>query len=172
MTTQEQRWAAAERSLDVQYARRIRRTPRVVIAILAALSLAVGVTAAVDLRRLQTPRGAALAWTEAATFGNCRAFLALSRPAEPTAERRTDDEICRALRASTAQARSDATRIRIIPRWVEQRGRRAVAVIELRGPAGSRRLRLDLVRRGDDWLVVRSGAACGDGGCYRAPVRR
>lgn len=165
VTTQEQRWSTAERSLDVQSARRIRRTPGVVLAILALLTLAVGVTAAVDLRRLQTPRGAALAWTEAATFGNCRAFLALSRPADPTGERRTDDEICRALRASSAQARSDVTRIRITPRSVDQRGPRAVAVIEVRGPDGSRRLRLDLVRRGDDWLVVRSDAACGSS-CY------
>jgi len=166
VTTQEQRWATAERTLDVQAARRIRRTPGVVIAILLLLTLAVGVTAAVDLRRLQTPRGAALAWTEAATFGNCRAFLALSRPDDPTAERRTDDEICRALRASTAEARRDVTRIAITSRSVEQRGRTAIAVIAVRGPDGTRELRLDLVHRGDDWLVVRRAGACGDVACY------
>jgi hypothetical protein len=166
VTTQEQRWATAERSLDVQAARRIRRTPGVVIAILALLTLAVGVTAAVDLRRLHTPRGAALAWTEAATFGNCRAFLALSRPDDPTAERRTDDEICRSLRAATEQARSDVTRIKITPRSVERHGGTAVVVIDVRGPDGTRQLRLDLVHRHDEWLVVRQAGACGDVSCY------
>jgi hypothetical protein len=165
-TTQEQRWARDERTLDVQTIKRIRRTPGVVIAILLLLTLAVGVTAAVDLRRLQTPRGAALAWTEAATFGNCRAFLALSKPDDPNAERRTDDEICRALRSATAEARRDVTRISITPRSVEQHGRTAVAVILVRGPNGTRELRLDLVHRGDDWLVVRGAGACGDVPCY------
>lgn len=164
--TQEQRWATAERSLDVQAARRIRRTPGVVIAILLLLTLAVGVTAAVDLRRLQTPRGAALAWTEAATFGNCRAFLALSRAEDPTAERRTDDEICQSLRAATAEARGDVTRIAITPKSVEQHGGTAVVVVRVRGPRGTRDVPLDLVHRGDDWLVVRGAGACGDVTCY------
>jgi hypothetical protein len=166
VTTQEQRWATAERSLDVQSARRMRRTPGVVIAILLLLTLAVGITAAVDLQRLHTPRGAALAWTEAATFGNCRAFLELSRPGDPTAERRTDDEICQALRASTAEARADVTRISITPRSVERRGRTAVVVIDVRGPSGSREVHLDLVHRGDEWLVVRGAGACGELTCY------
>jgi hypothetical protein len=166
VTTQDQRWATAELSLDVQSARRIRRTPGVVIAIIALLTLAVGVTAAVDLRRLHTPRGAALAWTEAATFGNCRAFLALSEPGEPAAERRTDDEICRSLRAATEQARGDVTRIKITPRSVQQRGRTAVVVISVSGPDGTRELHLDLVHRGDAWLVVRGPGACADAGCY------
>lgn len=166
MTTQEQRWARAERSLDVQAARRIRRTPGVVIAILALLTLAVGVTAVVDLRRLHTPRGAALAWAEAATFGNCRAFLALSRPDDAAAERRTDDELCQALRAATEQNRNDVTRISLSPRAVEQHGSAAVVVIDVRGPDGSHEVRLQLVRRGDEWLVVRAADACAGVTCY------
>jgi hypothetical protein len=144
----------------------MRRTPGVVIAILLLLTLAVGVTAAVDLRRLHTPRGAALAWTEAATFGNCHAFLALSRPDHPTAERRPDDEICRSLRASTAKARSDVSQIALTPKSVEQHGATAVVVIELRDPQGTRDVRLDLVRDGDRWLVVRRSASCDDVSCY------
>jgi hypothetical protein len=166
VTTQEQRWATAERTLDVQAASKMRRTPGVVIAILLLLTLAVGVTAAVDLRRLQTPRGAALAWIEAATFGNCRAFLALSVVDDPTAETRTDDELCQALRKATADARADVTRIKITPRTVEQHGRTAVAVVTVRGPDGARDARLDLVHRGHDWLVIRSAGACGDVACY------
>ena len=166
MTTQEQRWATAERTLDVQAARRMRRTPGLVIGILALLVLAVGVTAAVDLNRLHTPRGAALAWTEAATFGNCHAFLALSRPSDPIADARTDDEICRSLRAATAANRNDVTRISISARSVERHGRTAVVVIEVRGPDGARTVQLQLVHRGDEWLVVRAAGACGDVACY------
>jgi len=166
VSTQEQRWAAAERTLDVHAARRIRRTPGVVIGILALLVLAVGVTAAVDLRRLQTPRGAALAWTEAATFGDCGGFLALSVPSDATSERRNDDEICRALRSSTAEARTNATRIALQARSVQQRGRRASVSIDVRGPGGVRLVTLQLVRRGSHWLVLREPGACGAVSCY------
>lgn len=164
MTTQEQRWATAERTLDASAARRIRRTPWIIIGIVALLVLAVGITAAVDLRRLQTPRGAALAWTEAATFGNCRAFFALSRPSDPLADRRTDDDLCRALRDASAPARADVTRVSITPRSVVQHGRSAVVLLDVRDPRGTRTIRLDLVHRGNDWLVLRG--ACGDTTCY------
>ncbi|MCU1589148.1 MAG: hypothetical protein JWP11_404 [Frankiales bacterium] len=166
MTTQEQRWAVAERTLDASAARRIRRTPAVVIGILGLLIIAVGFTAAVDLRRLHTPRGAALAWTEAATFGECRPFLRLSRPDDPTAERRTDDEICRSLRAATARARTDASRIALQARSVRQDGASALVDVEVRRPEGAQIVTLHLVRRGADWLVVRSAGACGDVSCY------
>jgi hypothetical protein len=170
VTTQEQRWATAERSLDAQAARRIRRTPGVVIGILGLLVLAVGVTAAVDLRRLQTPRGAALAWVEAATFGDCRAFLHLSRPEsrpeDPIAEQRTDDQLCTSLRTATTQARAHAARTSLQPRAVVQHGPEADVTIEVRTPAGTRTLTLHLVRRGSDWLVLRRTGACSDLPCY------
>jgi hypothetical protein len=166
VTTQEDRWARAELTLDVQAARRVRRTPAVVIGITALLVLAVAVTAAVDLRRLQTPRGAALAWAEAATFGDCRGFLALSVVDEPNNEGRTDDDICRALRRSTQQARSDSTRMTLTARSAVQAGRRAVVTVDVRGPEGVREVALSLVRRGSDWLVIRSAGACGDVACY------
>lgn len=165
MTTQEQRWATAEKTLDVQAARRIRRTPGVVIGIIALLVLAVGVTAAVDLRRLHTPRGAALAWAEAATFGDCRAYLELSRPTDPSSELRTDDDICRALRKATEQARTDASRIAIRAVEVHERRRSATVALDIRLPAGTRRGSLSLVRRGDHWLVRRDAAACAAVGC-------
>src|SRR5206468_1137780 len=83
---------------DAQAARRIRRTPAVLIAITGVLVLLVAITAVIDLRRLHTPRGAALAWVEAATFGDCRAYLSLSRSVDGADTGRTDDEICVALR--------------------------------------------------------------------------
>ena len=95
-TKTEQRWDAAELTLQGGYRKRVRRTPGVVVGIMGLLVLAVGVTAAVDLSRLQTPHGAASAWTEAAVFGNCRAYLALSLPLED--ETRSDDQVCAALR--------------------------------------------------------------------------
>ena len=166
VTTQEERWALAERALDVQAARRIRRTPGVVIGIVGLLVLAVGVTAAVDLRRLQTPRGAALAWVEAATFGDCRGFLALSVPRDPTAEARTDADICHALRSATADTRSHASRVTLTARTVRQRGRTASVGIDVRAPDGVRQVTVDLVQRGGHWLVLRNAGACGATACY------
>lgn len=159
MTTQEQRWATAELTLDVQAAKRVRRTPAVLIAITGLLVLAVGLTAAVDLRRLQSPRGAATAWTEAAVFGDCRAFLELSAPND--ADRRTDDEICQALRAKTATARSEASRTTLETRSVVRRGREAVATIAVHGPDTTTVLTLRLVHRGGRWLVLREVLQCG-----------
>jgi hypothetical protein len=153
VTTQEQRWATAERSLDVQSARRIRRTPAVVIAILGLLVLAVGLTAAVDLRRLQTPRGAALAWTEAAVFGNCHAYLSLSRAGS---DPRTDEQVCAQLRRDTASARSHSERYSFRVTDVQRRGPTATVSIELRQPSGVRVVNLQLVRRGRRWEALRA----------------
>ena len=132
MTTQEQRWAVAERRLDDQLARRVRRTPGIVVGIVGLLVLAVALTAAVDLRRLRTPRGAALAWTAAATVGDCRAFLRLSRPTGP--DRRSDAQVCHDLRAATAPARKEASRIDLRGGAVTRRGTAAEVVVEVRRP--------------------------------------
>jgi hypothetical protein len=165
MSTREERWAVAERKLDVGYGKRIRRTPGVVIGITALLTLAVGITAAVDLNRLQSPRGASLAWTEAAVFGDCRAYLALSRPVDKATERRSDDEICRALRRKTENARNNSTRITIEAGTAQQTGRTATALVSVEKPEGTVRVELHLVRRADDWLVLRDEVACGQIGC-------
>jgi hypothetical protein len=165
VATTEERWARAELTLATGNAQRVRRTPAVVIGILAFLVLAVGLTAATDLRRLQSPRGASLAWTESAVFGDCRAFLALSRPVDPVSERRTDSEICRALRRGTQDARANSTRIDIRSGRVEQHGARARSSVEVRRPEGTVDVQLNLVRRGDDWLVLRDEAACAAIGC-------
>lgn len=166
MATQEERWAAAEMALRAQSARRARRTPAMAIGITAVLVLAVGLTAVVDLRRLHTPGGTALAWTQAAVFGDCRAFLSLSLPADRSGERRTEDEICRDLRAATAPARVDSTRLTVRVLSVQQEGGQAVARVEVRGPEVTRTTALRLVRRGEGWLVVRRVGACGTAGCY------
>jgi hypothetical protein len=158
VTTTEERWAAAERSLEGGYRKRIRRTPAVVIGITGLLVLAVSVTAAVDLHRLQTPRGASLAWTEAAVFGNCRAYLALSQPI--ARETRSDDEVCSALHAETQPARDDPEAFDVAAVSVAARERTAQVLVRVRRPDASAEVTLHLVRRGDDWLVLLDPAAC------------
>ncbi len=82
---------------------------------LLALTLAVGTIAAIDLRRLQTPRGTALAWTGAAVFGDCMRYRELSvpEPDEPQPDQRSDDELCRDLTRQTAGNRDAASEIGI-----------------------------------------------------------
>ena len=165
MSTREERWAVAERKLDVGYGKRIRRTPGVAIGITGLLVLAVGVTAAVDLNRLQSPRGASLAWTEAAVFGDCRAYLELSRPVDAATERRSDDEICRVLRRKTEDARNNSTKITIESGTPHETGSTATALVSVAKPEGTVRVELHLVKRGADWLVLRDEIACGQIGC-------
>lgn len=163
--TIEERYAAAERTLDVQRARRLRRTPLVLIGLIGALVLLVAITAAIDLRRLQTPRGAALAWTEAATLGECRGYLALSRPVDPLSERRTDDQLCRALRARTAEVRNRGVPVRIRPLRVQQGGRTATVDVRVAKGDATYDAHLSLVREGAKWRVLRDEVACAAVGC-------
>ena len=157
------RYAEAERSLEPQRQRSIARGPIGLIAVLLLLSLAVGVVAAIDLRRLQTPRGTALAWTGAAVFGDCTAYERLS--VAPRDDRR-DDVRCTVLRERTQEARETAAQIGIDVLSVEQRGREASVEVEVRRPTGTRRAVLPLQRKGDGWAVVLDDRVCAlVGGC-------
>ena len=150
------RYAAAERALEPQRQRSIARGPIGLIAVLLLLSLAVGVVAAVDLRRLQTPRGTALAWTGAAVFGDCTAYDRLSIAGDD----RSEEVRCTALRERTEQARNTAAQIGIDVLSVEQRGREASVEVEVRRPSGTRRAVLPLQRKGDGWAVVLDEEVC------------
>ena len=163
MPTTEERWAAAELTLERGHRKRVRRTPGVVVGITGLLVFAVAVTAAVDLERLQTPRGASLAWAEAAVFGNCRAYLALSEPVR--AERRSDDQVCKTLADRTDEARDNSERYGVEAGVVEEHGSTATVAVAIRRPTGTTRTQLHLVRRGDDWLVLLDDQACGQIGC-------
>ena len=127
------------------------------------LSLAVGTVAAIDLRRLQTPRGTALAWTGAAVFGDCTAYDRLS--IAPASERRSDAAVCRALRARTEDARTAAAGIGIELQSVEQRGREATAVVVIRRDEQETPVELPLRRKGDGWGVVLTTEVCRKVGC-------
>ena len=162
----ERLYAEAERSLDVVNARRVRRGPETLIAVLVLLSLGVGAVAAVDLRRLMTPRGTALAWTGAAVFGDCTAYDRLSVPApRPTADRRSQAQRCLALRRATQDARDESGRVGIDLLRVQEVGREASALVRLSRPQGVALVQLELVREGAGWAVVRTDATCRVVGC-------
>lgn len=126
------------------------------------LVLLVALTAAVDLRRLQTPRGAALAWTESAVFGGCRPYLSLSTA---QGETRSDDEVCAALTARTAPARKHTEGYDLHAVSVAQTGAHATVVIEVRTPQSTSRVTEELVRQDHTWRVVRPPSACAPS-CY------
>jgi hypothetical protein len=165
VTDLESRYAAAEQGLEAQRRRSIARGPVGLIAVLVVLALAVGVVAAVDLRRLQTPRGTALAWTGAAVFGDCTAYdrLSVAEPGRP--ERRSDAEVCAALRRATQTTREQAARTGIDVLAVRPAGREAVVRVEVRSPDGTAQVDLPLVRRGRGWAVVRTDEVCDAVGC-------
>lgn len=117
--------------------------------------------AAIDLRRLQSPRGTALAWTGAAVFGDCTAYQRLSI----VDDERSEQEVCRALRARTEPARQQAGRVGIDVRSVEQRGRSATVGVELRRGDQVVRVELPLRRKGDGWGVVLTDEVCDVVGC-------
>lgn len=159
-------YAEAERSLEVINARRVRRGPEVLVGVLVLLALGVGVVAAVDLRRLMTPSGTALAWTGAAVFGDCTAYERLS-VAEPGAapDGRSGAERCRDLSARTDPARQASSSYGIDLLSVVRDGRRAQAQVRVTSPDGVDDARLQLVRAGDGWAVVRTVATCRAVGC-------
>ncbi|MBC7374462.1 MAG: hypothetical protein H7323_10785 [Frankiales bacterium] len=168
--TREQRterlYAEAERSLDVVKARRVRRGPETLIGVLVLLSLGVGVVAAVDLRRLMTPRGTALAWTGAAVFGDCAGYERLSVPPRTALrDSRAPAERCLALRRATQEAREQSGRVGIDLLQVGESERDARAVVRLSRPQGVVVVQLELVREGAGWAVVRTDATCRVVGC-------
>ena len=130
---------------------------------LVVLSLAVGTVAAIDLRRLQTPTGTALAWTGAAVFGDCTAYERLSIPDD--SETRSDAAVCRELRASTEEARAEAARIGIDLESVDQSGREATARVRVRRGDDTTSVELELRRKGDGWGVVLTDEVCRAVGC-------
>jgi hypothetical protein len=102
----ERRYAVAEAKGAGRTAATTRRGPVSLIAVLLGVALAVGVVAAVDLRRLQTPTGAALGWTGAAVFGDCTAYRELSVPdPDEAGPERDPDATCRALREAPREPR-------------------------------------------------------------------
>jgi hypothetical protein len=158
-----------EEQLEADRLRKMRRQPLILLGVLNALVLAVGTTAALDLRRLQTPRGTALAWVEAAVFGDCSVYRELSVPDRGTVERRTGTEVCKDLKAATGTARAHAGRIALLPGTALERGGTATSAVGVRRPEGDRTVTVQVevqLRKVDGrWRVVRDAATCQALGC-------
>ena len=160
----ERRYAEAEATRGGRSAATARRGPISLIAVCLGVSLAVGVVAAVDLRRLQSPPGAALAWTGAAVFGNCTAYreLSLRTPADV----RDPEEQCADLQRLTAPAREEADDIGVEVVEVEQDGDEAVATVRVARPEEPViEVPLPLRKVDDRWLVLLTDEVCDQIGC-------
>ena len=159
-------WAQLEEEAAEKRRAKAKRQPLILLATINALVLATGLTASVDLRRLQTPGGTALKWTQAAVFGDCHDYLAYSvadRTALP--DERTEDQLCRDLRASTKQARADSITIGLtLGRVLEQPYGAEVELTITRAKTPTR-VAMKLVKLGGRWRVVRDTATCSSVGC-------
>jgi hypothetical protein len=162
----ERLYAEAERKLEDDRAQTRSRGPVSLVAVLVVLSLAVGITAAIDLRRLDTPLGTALGWTGAAVYGDCDAYVRLSQadPAGP-AEARNDADLCRDLRATTTEARTNPATIDIRGLAGPVDGDTSTVMITLVRPGSEREIVLPLQRRDGDWRVLRTAQVCAVVGC-------
>jgi hypothetical protein len=151
----ERRYARAEEKNEVRKAATVRRGPVGLVAVCLGVALVVGVTAAVDLRRLQTPQGTALAWAGAAVFGDCTAYRELSEP------KAGGDALCRQLREQTEDNREDAGEVALEVGEVRRQGDRAQVDVRLVLPEREEQVVvLDLRRRGGGWAVERSARTC------------
>ena len=127
-----------------------------------ALVLAVGITGAVDLRRLQTPQGVALRWVQAAVLGGCDDYLSFSIS---TTETRARDEVCHDLQVATQPARNDQSRIGIFLGATERSGMEATVTIAVARDGKRTDEHVHLVRTHGSWKVVRDSVTCGSVGC-------
>lgn len=160
------RWAELE---DAERERRLakaRRQPLILLATINALVLATGLTATVDLRRLATPGGTALKWTQAAVFGVCDDYLAYSvADSSAVPDERTDDQLCRDLRASTEQARANSITIGLTLGRVHEQASRAEVELTLTRSKQPTRVQMTLRRVDGHWRVVRDAGTCAAVGC-------
>lgn len=155
----EARYAELEAAAEATRRARLRRQPLILIALTAALVIGTGLVASVDLRRLQTPQGVALRWTQAALFGNCDDYLRYSTG--PLDRPRAD--VCRSLQSATEDARRHNAEIGLRVANVTTQGATSLVVLRISRMDGASRAstaRLDLRRVGGRWRVVRDATSC------------
>lgn len=155
------RYAELEAAAEDKRRARLRRQPLVLIALTAVLIVAVGLVASVDLRRLRTPQGVALRWTQAAVFGGCDDYLHFSTG---TLDRPRAD-VCRSLRAATQDARQNNLQIGLVVKEVSTRGSSSTVVLQISRENEVRRAELHLRRLDGRWQVLRDDVSCAVVGC-------
>lgn len=165
MTTAEQRWREAELAAEAKQRARARRQPLILIGLVDALVIGIALTATVDLRRLQTPGGTALRWTQAAVFGDCPDYLEFSVADPSVPDSRTTDELCQDLRAATADARAEQLKIGLRLSGVQTSGGRSQVEVLIVRKQVPTRASMHLVRTRGHWRVVRDSFTCGSVGC-------
>jgi hypothetical protein len=165
VTTLEERYRLAEEALEPKKLARQRRQPLILIALVNLLVVGVAVTAVIDLRRLHTPGGTALKWTQAALFGVCDDYLDYSVPDASVGDSRPRRQVCQDLRASTKAAAAESGKIGLRLEKVVRQGDRATAQLELSRDGKKASVTMQLERRSGRWLVVRDALTCGSIGC-------
>jgi hypothetical protein len=165
VTDLEARYAELEAAAEEKRRARMRRQPLILIALLQFLVVGIGLVAAVDLRRLETPQGVALRWTQAATFGSCDDYLHFSIGTSIGTDDRSRAELCRALRAMTEDARLNNAQIGLAVRHVSRHGSTAVVRLDVSHNKDVRHAVLDLRRAGGRWVVVRDATSCATVAC-------
>ncbi len=160
--------ASTDLSLEARYAElealgeekrlaRMRRQPLILIGLLEFLVIGIGVVASVDLRRLATPQGVALRWTQAATFGDCDDYFHFSTG---PSDERTRDKVCQDLRSQTKDARSHNAQIGLVVKAVTTHASSSVVLLDVTRGQDVRHAELHLRRSGGRWKVLRDATSC------------
>jgi hypothetical protein len=165
MTTLEDRYRRAEEALEPTRLARQRRQPLILIALVNVLVVGVAVTAVIDLRRLHTPGGTALKWTQAAVFGVCDDYLSYSVADPSVRDSRSRAQLCQDLRSSTEATRQQSGKVGLRLEHVDARGTRATAQLLLTRDGKGTTVSMQLEERGGRWRVVRNALTCGSVGC-------
>jgi hypothetical protein len=161
VTTVEERYAEMEAAAEERRRISARRQPLILLAVLNVLILFTALTAALDLRRLRTPEGRALAWTQAAVFGDCDDYFEFSVPDRTQVDQRTPEQVCRQLRTSTTKAREESSEIGLrLGRTLSTAYGVDVEIVLTRDEQATTLL-VPLVRDQGHWRVVRETRICG-----------
>ncbi len=151
------RQLAGEQRNEARKQRAIRRTPAVVVSLLALLVLVFGISAVVDMRRLDSPEGATRAWVQAALAADCDRYAELSVAPDGTRPLTSDqcDLVKAAVRGLTGTITVTVGGIAMLP------SQAATADVTVTAPGGAQRAsRVELSKRSGDWLVVRTPSTC------------
>lgn len=164
LARRERRYRELEDAAALKRAAKLRRQPMILIALVNTLCAAVALTAVADLRRLGTPAGTALAWTQAAVFGDCTDYLKLSVAGDQP-DPRSRDQLCADLRSATAHARSEVQQTGLRLGAVTQSGATAQVALTISRKGSLAAVTVQLVRRDGQWRVLRDSRTCGSVGC-------